>query len=266
MKTMIDDLEFNVWPVTRLKKNTIMHLCGVGWNPYEHFQDVWPDLDRLIRSIIYGYTDTKNISLHYDELYGEMAQKLTQIINRRDVVFDDRVKFFGMVKLSLTRHLSSLIQKNVFTQKRTGVKSKPKDKFARDERGVEAENSSEFSESDTDETKPSNRRLELDNDDLGGCNYAGTDDLAFNEQEITDALEYFMREHLTEAETRVLRQEIEPNDRALELAFACTKHSARHKTYRICDQHKAQALDMPVYSYKRILGKVRAKMVKYWNK
>lgn len=243
----------SLWPVNRLPRNVVYNTCGVGWSPHEYFEDVWPDIERLIGSIIFGCTDDKNVNLHFEELHGEMMQKLTQLLNRRDVLFEDREGFFGMLKVSLTRHMSSIIQKYVFTFKRTGVKPPKKG-----EKPTEQAESVKI---------PEHRvNLELDDDEHGTVNYVGQEDGGFKDREIRDALQFFIKEHLTPAEAKVLRQEMEPNDRAMELAFMSNRIGRRSRTFKVQDRHKAEGIDMQVYVYKRTLGRVRAKMLKYWEK
>lgn len=248
------EIDETTWPINRLSRNTVLSTCGVGWSPHDHFDEIWPDLDRLIKSITYGSTDLKNVNLHDDELYGELVHKMTVLLNRRDTVFEDRASFFGFMKLSLSRHLSSIIQKNVFTEKRTGVKP-PK----RGEKPVEEEEK-------MPEPERPHGHLELDDDEHGVANYVGHEDGGFKERDVRDALEHFIKAHLTEVEAKVIRQEMEPNDRAMELAFLSAQGSGKKRTYKIQDRHKAEGIDMQVYAYKRTLGKIRVKMLRYWNK
>jgi hypothetical protein len=259
MSNSTPDIDTSTWPIQRLEKNVVLNLCGVGWNPRECFDDIWPDIDRLIKAIIYGSTDPKNINLHQDELYGEMVYKMTQIMNRRDIVFKNRAGFFGLLKLCLSHHLSSLIQRHVYTEKRTGVKP-PK----RGEKPKEVEEEVEHAEFTPTQDRHGN--IELDDDEHGVVNYVGQEDAGFKERETRDALCYFMKEHLTTTEARVLKQEMEPNDRAIKLAFASTQVSKRRRTYKVQDRHKAEGIGMRIYAYKRTLGKIRVKMLKYWNK
>jgi len=239
--------------------NMRFRYCGVGWDPLEDFDALMPDLDRLMKSLIAGSTDRRNVNLHFDNIYGELQAKLASILRRREVVFLTRENFFGMIKVSLGRHVKSLIQKYTFTYKRTGVRPPKK--------GAEQEWAEPYIE-DTVEEVPHEEvqaggTFSLNQDEIGAENFVGEEAPGFKDMELKEELDFFIRTHLTAVEAKVMRQEIEPNDKAMSLAYHSTANGSRH--FKISDAHKAEGIGMPTYIYKRVLLRIKGKLQKHWT-
>jgi len=89
--------------------------------------DLTGDIARLIGIVTTPYVDDSNPMLHSDELHAECRAKLAMILHAGHLnKCPTRAKAFGFIKTALQNHLRSLIQKYVFTEKRTGIKSSPK--------------------------------------------------------------------------------------------------------------------------------------------
>jgi hypothetical protein len=233
-------------------RGTVLTLAGVGWFPHDELGDLMPDIIRLMKAVSSGCTDASNVSLHFDELLGELHAKLAQILRNRTVSFESREKFFGFLKVSFQRHLKSTVQKYALTFKRTGVKpGKPAE-----ERPVS------MNEHPTDNHSP---QVALDDEDSGAQNFVGADDGNFGELELSEEIRFFIDTHLTEQEKIVFFQESEPNDKSLQLAFGATKSNRKSRKFKVLDRHKAEGLDMPLHVYKRHLDKIRVKLLEHWK-
>lgn len=243
----------------RVPPNLRFRQAGVGWDPMVDFDSLMPDLDRLMKSLIAGSTDRKNINLHFDEIYGELQSKLAAILRRREVVFLTRESFFGMIKVSLARHIKSLIQKYSFTYKRTGVRPPKKGSVSK------YEWTEPYSE-DVEETPVEEPRclgnISLDQEDIGAENFVGTEAPGFKDLELREELDFFMRTYLAKDETQVMQQEIQPNALAMKLAYESTPAGSRH--FKILDCHKAAGIGMPAYVYKRTLLRIKTKLQRHW--
>lgn len=238
----------NPWQTVQVPPSLIKRLAGLGFRPSE--DDLVGDIDRLVRSIISTSTDHSNINLHFDELYGELMLKLAQILDRNDLFFEDRGRFFGFIKLALTRHKKTLIQRHVFTVKRTGIKRKDQD-------GEEVSNHVTFDELHNEQpNKPI--KIELDDDEHGVSNFFGVDSGRENAENL-EVLHKLIQTYLTPLEALVLYQEIEPDDAAFVYAYV-DHDNERSGKFKIRDAHKAQGLGMELGTYKKILCRCRAKL------
>jgi hypothetical protein len=248
------------WSVTRLPRGVVLNVAGVGWRPFEKPEEVFPDLDRLIKSIIAGSTDHSNVNLQFEELYGELQNKLVQVVNRRDVSFDCRESFFGFAKVSLIRHLKSTIQKYAFTFKRTGVKP-PK-------RGEKPETDGSGPRFEFPQEEPEEHhkitRLELDNDESGVGNMIG-EEVDHERMQIREDMSHFISQYLTPIEAMVIRQEIEPNSGAMVYSYIDSKEGKHVGKFKITDAHKAAGLGLEPVAYKRALLRVKDKIKLNWK-
>jgi hypothetical protein len=233
-------------------RGMIYTMAGVGWFPHEEIEELMPDIIRLMKALASGCTDASNVSLHFDELLGELHTKLAQILRNRCVSYASREKFFGFLKVSFQRHLKSTVQKYALTYKRTGVKPKKKS----DETPVS------FDEDPTENHIP---QVALDDEEGGAENFVGEADEGFAALELSDEIQHFISEHLTKDEKAVFYQEAEPNSRALKLAFGATPRNRKSRKFRILDRHKAEGIRMPLFAYKRNLDQIRAKLLEFWK-
>lgn len=245
------------WKTVEVPEGLVLRMAGMGFRPTEI--DIAGDVDRLIRSIVANSTDQSNVHLHFDEMYGELMLKLAQILSRNDLFFADRKKFFGFIKVSLTRHKNTLIQRYAFTEKRTGIKHKDLEAQGSDMmHHTQHENLCDAHLHAADDLhKPI--RFQLDDDEHGVANYFGVDS-GREAIETMEILNRFIEEHLSPVEALVIHQELEPNEAAYVYAFVEHSDGDKSGKFKIRDLHKAQGLGLELNSYKKILGKVRSKM------
>lgn len=250
-------------------RGMVLTMAGYGWFPEELCafgdvegvvlsEDVMPDVVRLMKSVASSCTDLKNVSLHFDELLGELHLKLAQILGNKTVTWESRQQFFGFLKVSFQRHLKSTVQKHALTYKRTGVKPR--------KMGEEPESDVELGRG-----RPENNcgqdhctQVAMDDAENGAQFWIGEDDKGFDDLELSDEIKNFIP-CLTEEEKKVFFQEAEPNDKAMRLAMETSPNGRKSRKFRVLDRHKAEGIDMPVYVYKRNLERIHEKMLASWK-
>ena len=233
-------------------RGMVYTMAGVGWFPHDELDGLMPDIVRLMKSVATGCTDASNVSLHFDELMGELHTKLACILRNRSVTFESREKFFGFLKVSFQRHLKSTVQKYALTFKRTGIKPKKKT----DKAPVS------MTEDPIESRAP---QVALDDEDSGAQNFVGSDDEGFGEIELSDEIRFFVDSHLTREERTVFLQESEPNRKALRLAFGSSTSNRKSRKFRVLDRHKAEGIGMSISAYKRVLESIRSKLLEHWK-
>ena len=245
------------WQV-RVPRGIIARSAAVGFDPQAHADSIAADTDRLIKSIITNKSCNYIMNLSAEELYGELQLKTVKILNREDMVFDTRGKFFGLLKMSLTNFLKSLIQRHRFTFKRTGEHCKPRVK------GVVPE----FDNVDVPAPEPEKPvyvgHISLDEADGSTQNLAREEESVRHEAEANEMVAHFLS-LLNEDEAKVLRQEMEPNDAALD---AATREQAEReareqraaKVFRMTDEVKAAGIGMSLVLYHKLLESARVKI------
>jgi hypothetical protein len=257
MATMTQDSTrtgINEWSTPRVPKGYTYRLAGMGFRPSD--ADITGDIERLVRSLITNSTDQSNINLHFDELYGELMLKLAQILNRRDLFFDDRQKFFGFLKVSLDRHRKTLIQRFAFTMKRTGIKPS---KNRCDAEPIEHVRLDHHTHDPHKDDPHKAVKIELDDDEHGVSNFFGVES-GREEADAFESVEKFVVTYLTPIEAVVVRQEMEPNDAAYVYAYVENDEGDKTGKFKIRDRHKAQGVGLELGAYKKILGRIRLKM------
>jgi len=82
-----------------------------------------PDLDHVITKIAHKYTDPSRLFLHKEDLKAEAWAKLIRIKNNGGLDrLETRQDFFKFAATCLQNHTIGVLQKEVFTVKRSGVK------------------------------------------------------------------------------------------------------------------------------------------------
>ena len=85
--------------------------------------DITGDIERLIVGIVSPYVDFSNPMLHFDEMQAECRAKVALILHTGVLSkCATRAKVFAFIKTALKNHISSLVQKHAFTEKRGGIK------------------------------------------------------------------------------------------------------------------------------------------------
>lgn len=104
-----------------------MHYDILTSQPWIKADDLTVDLERLIGILVVPHVDSSNPLMHDDELRAECRAKLAHILDGGFLnKCSSRAKAFAFIKTALRNHLRSLVQKYVFTEKRTGNKPPPK--------------------------------------------------------------------------------------------------------------------------------------------
>ncbi len=154
--------------------------------PWIKLEDLTGDLERLIGILVVPHVDCSNPLMHDDELRGECRAKLAQILRAGHLNrCASRGKAFAFVKTALQNHLRSLVQKYVFTEKRTGIKPPPRGEPSEEQYRARPTNVSTFSLDDDE------NRIQL-----------GKIDPAFGVAEFLEELDHV----LTQEERVVLKQ------------------------------------------------------------
>lgn len=90
-------------------------------------EDFAGDLERLIGVVVAPSVNQSHPLMHDDELRAECRAKLAHILDGGFLnKCPSRGKAFAFIKTSLRNHLRSLVQKYIFTEKRTGNKPPPR--------------------------------------------------------------------------------------------------------------------------------------------
>lgn len=99
------------------------------------YDEMMPDINRLIHSVCAPYVDPSCIQLNLDELVADCQLKVARILDGGyDKKIRNRMEFFKFLKASLNNHVRGLVQRHRFTIKRTGHKPPDKDDWTADHR------------------------------------------------------------------------------------------------------------------------------------
>jgi hypothetical protein len=87
------------------------------------------DMGNIIHKVIAPYVSQHKVELHFEELAAECWAKTVKM-NDEGLIDRSRTRseYFAQYKTAIVNFVCSLVQKYVFTEKRTGVKPPPKDK------------------------------------------------------------------------------------------------------------------------------------------
>ena len=92
------------------------------------FEEMLPDLRRVISSSAMKYCDSTTPHLQFDELVGEGYLKLAELIHKGHLEKQpNRVHFFKYAAAGINNNHRSRVQKYRFTEKRTGQKPPPRE-------------------------------------------------------------------------------------------------------------------------------------------
>ncbi|MFN7137882.1 MAG: hypothetical protein ACK4UN_00930 [Limisphaerales bacterium] len=107
---------------THFSNGTVaMPLSNVTWGWQDEWDEMYPEIEKLITSLATSYVDTSNPMLHLDELQAECRAKLGRVAAQGKLdALPSRAKFFAFLKVLFRNHISSQVTKHVFTEKRGG--------------------------------------------------------------------------------------------------------------------------------------------------
>ena len=209
-------------------------------------EEMMPDLQHLILKTVRPYVDPSNVLLHEEDLQSLCQSKLHDII--RKGALDKcltRAKFFGMAKTSFKNVVYSLVQREVFTRKRTGVKAPPR------------HGASPFLLEDAP-----TRSIKVSLDDPDSSVQIG--DMACEVPFTSEVLED-LKMLLTPVERMVVDQVVSPNTEACHLAWLDSHRGGRSKKVNVTYTHQATGLGLEVKTYKKILEGVKPKLLKFMS-
>jgi hypothetical protein len=209
------------------------------------YDEMAKDMGHIIHKVVAPYTSTDCMELQWDDLVAECWAKTTRmnsegLINRCRT----RSEYFAQYKTAIINHVCSLVQKYIYTEKRTGVKAPPKDK--RDAK-----------------TDHHRRKVEVRIDDeesgfqLGEID-AGVGD---NSPEFRDLLED-ISSWLNWCEQGVMNQLVSPCEEALQRAAQDAERGRRvgePLRIRIRQEHLAVPLGMSVQQFRTYHESIKQK-------
>lgn len=88
-----------------------------------NLESMQADIDKLITTVAYKFTDQSCVFLHTEDLESEGRCALVNVLNKGWLTrAKNRETFFKILKTAISNRLRSLLQQQRFTQKRTGIK------------------------------------------------------------------------------------------------------------------------------------------------
>lgn len=207
------------------------------------YEEMVGDMGNIINKVVAPYVSASCMELHFEELVSECWAKTTKM--NSDGLLDrcrTRSEYFAQYKTAIANHVCSLVQKHIFTEKRTGVKAPPKDQ----RKGL---------------TEYPGRQVEVRIDDPDAnvqiseieC---GDDSSAFREllEEVAVRLNYL--------EKGVLNQLISPNEEALFYAHQeaeLGREVGDPLRVRIRQEHLARGIGISIEQFHQIHDSIKQK-------
>lgn len=92
------------------------------------YEEMVADMGHIINKVVAPYVSQSCVEMHFDELVAECWCKTTRM-NNEGLIHRCRTRseYFAQYKTAISNHVCSLVQKHIFTEKRTGVKPPPKE-------------------------------------------------------------------------------------------------------------------------------------------
>lgn len=93
------------------------------------YDEMVRDMENIIHKVVAPYVSQGCVELHFEDLVSECWAKTTRM-NQEGLLHRSKTRseYFAQYKTAIANHVCSLVQKHVYTEKRTGVKAPPKDK------------------------------------------------------------------------------------------------------------------------------------------
>jgi hypothetical protein len=199
------------------------------------YEEMVADMSNIIHKVVAPYVSQSCMELQFEDLVAECWAKTTKMNN--EGLLDrcrTRSEYFAQFKTAIANHICSLVQRHVFTEKRTGVKPPPKDK-----RHLHSEQSARPLEVRIDDPYSNIQLSEID---------SGDDSTAFREllEDVATRLTYL--------EQGVLQQLLSPNEEALFYAQQEAEIGRRigePLRVRIRQEHLAKGLGMSLDQFRQ---------------
>jgi len=225
--------------------------------PLPPIEDMMPDIDRLIVSIVRAYVNPSNPMLHFEDLISECKEKLARLLaDGLEQRTPTREKFFAFLKAAFKNHIYSHIQKHVFAYKRTGVKAPPRgQQFVQMAEGA----SKQAEEHEEEEDIPNDRSVRLYLDDPEANVQIGEpfDENSMHEKEVIEELKM----SLTPIERLVLDQLLNPNEEAMVYAQVEAYRGKKPESvnFRVNYRHMAEGLGLSPELFQQAMVSVKRK-------
>jgi len=215
--------------------------------------EMMPDIERLIVSVIRPYIDPSNPMLHFEDLVSECREKLAKLLNDGlEHKAPTRTKFFAYIKTAFKNHVFSHIQKHVFAYKRTGTKPPPRKQQLQQLASKGASHIEE--EPDIDEKSV---RVYLDDPESNVQVGEPFDEVSVHEHEIVEELKHI----LTPVEKMVLDQLLSPNEEAMVYAQVEAYRGKKPESvnFRVNYRHMAEGLGMSLELFQQAMTSIKQK-------
>ncbi len=208
-------------------------------------EDMWDDIVKLIARHSKTKIDQGNTLLHEEEIQGECLAKLSKAIDKGLFIkLKTRKEFFGYLKVMVRNCINSLVQRHVYTAKRTG------NEFRKDKNGkiIDYKKASQVSLNDDDS--------DIQVGDYDAASFA-------MDKEYLDAA----RGLLTPAESMVFDQLLEPNLESLIYAQIASFEKNRRTAVKIRVQYKHMAMGLGVSTevFGELLETIKTKVKSFMN-
>lgn len=210
-------------------------------------EEMMPDLDHLITKMVRPYVSQANVLLHEEDLRSLCYSKLGDLIRKGTVdKCPTRAKFFGMAKTSFKNVVCSMVQREAFTEKRTGVKAPP-----RHEQGQALL---------LEDVPARSSKVSLDDPDVALQVGDTACEVPFT-SEVLDDLKVF----LTPIERLVVDQVVSPNTEACQLAWLDSQRGGSSAKVNVSYAHQAAGLGLDTKIYRKILDGIKPKLLKFMS-
>jgi hypothetical protein len=208
------------------------------------YEEMVEDMGHIINKVVAPYVSQACVEMHFEELVAECWCKTTRmnsegLINRART----RSEYFAMYKTAISNHVCSLVQRHIFTEKRTGVKAPPKEDRNRYTEHV------------------ANRPLEIRIDDPESNVQLSEMDSGDNSAYFRELLED-VSAHLNYIEQGVLNQLLSPNETALfhaRMEAETGRHVGEPLHIRIRQEHLALGLGISLDQFRELHEAIKRK-------
>lgn len=209
-------------------------------------EEMQPDLEHLIAKTVRPYVCPDNVLLHEEDLASVCRAKLNDLVLKGTLEkCPTRAKFFGMAKTSFKNAVYSLVQREVFTVKRTGLKAPP-----RNISGV------------VEDFQPSHSVRKVSLDDPDSVVQVGDTacEMPFTSEVLDD-----IKILLLPVERMVVDQVVSPNLEACQLAWLDSQRGGSSTKVNVTYAHQAAGLGLDVKVYRKILDGIKPKLTKFMH-
>lgn len=209
------------------------------------YEELVADMTNIIHKTAAGYVDQSCVELHFDNIVADCWAKTTVMIHKGLMLRSvNRYEYFKQYATAIKNHVRSMVQKHIFTEKRTGAKPPPKD-----QRNVCTGVSAKPQEIRIDDPDSGFQATSTENE-------TGSDSPAFRE------LMEDVASRLDAKERLVLEQLVSPNPEALFWARCesyCAHEPGTPLRIRIRQEHLALGVAMEFDEFRALHDSIKEK-------